>query len=464
MTEGLAEKQRQSFRGRAAMIVLLGLCLVGAAVSVQLAVIYHKSNADLAHQSHCAVDSKWDCDDVARSKYAAVLGVPVALWGLLGYGVMGLFAAWGARGRAPRHFPLGILSILVLCALGMAAYLAWVSAVILKTKCQYCAVLYGVNLALLAGLLWAFIARRKSPITALREDLRWLLDRLNVSFALAAGILGAVALALVLGPRLGRPSQDAPQPAPVENLVKKAPSVSPGPMRPGETQKAPRPLPKGKPPWVKEFVASDTPARGPVDADLYIVEFSDYECPFCQLSNAEVEKVLAKYGQRIRLYHRHFPLDMACFKQMRRPMHQHACFAAAASICAHAQGKFWTFHDRLFRLGKSINRESIRELARTQELDMGAFEACLVSPKTGEHLQRDIEAAVRKKIRGTPAFFMGGPLVEPSQPTRISLELFDRLFAAIDEEKRRRTGSAVPAASAAETKTAEPMAPQGTPP
>ncbi|MDX9999876.1 MAG: vitamin K epoxide reductase family protein [Polyangia bacterium] len=427
------------------MILLLGLTLVGAATAVELTVIYHRSNSDLGHRSHCAMQGEWDCDDVARSKYAVVLGVPVALWGILGYGVMAMFAGWGLARRAPAHFPLGVLALLVFFSLGMSGYLAWVSMVILKKKCQYCTVLYGVNGALALGLVWAFVSRRVSPIAALREDFSYLLDRLRASLVVACTVLAATAVAFVIGPQLGKAKQ-LPRPREASELIKRPAAHQEGPKTSGDRHSPLPPLPRGEPEWVRKLVAPHTPSKGPKDADLYIVEFSDYECPFCQLSNGMMEKVLAKHGARIRLYHRHFPLDTACFKRMRRQMHPHACFAASAAICAHQQGKFWLFHDAQFRLGRGIDRASIRGLARATGLGEEPFERCLKSADTARIIQEDIQAAVGLKLQGTPAFIMGGPLIDQFQPEGLSVEMFDKLFEALDQAKRdyeaRRAGGA----------------------
>ncbi len=159
------------------------------------------------------------------------------------------------------------------------------------------------------------------------------------------------------------------------------------------------------------MVTPSTPFRGPKDADLYIVEFSDYECPFCQMSNRIMEKILHKYGNRIRLYHRHFPLDMTCYKRMKRQMHPHACFAARAAFCAHRQNKFWTFQDAMFRLGARINKKTITALAGTQGLDIVRFKACVSGAVAKKQIQQDLAAGESLKLEGTPTFYMGGPLI-----------------------------------------------------
>lgn len=325
-----------------------------------------------------------------------------------------------------------MLLILLLVSITMSGYLAYVSMVILKKKCQYCAALYGVTGLLTVAYIAALVARRVNPIAALRDDVSWLLDHLQITGTIAAFVLGLTAVVLVVGPRLGK-GQAKPKKVAVESLIKKPPmprsSMGVGPQRPLPA------IPEGPPKWVAALVPEGTPGRGPKNADIYVVEFSDYECPFCQLSNKEMEKVLAKYGNRIRLYHRHFPLDMKCFKAMKRQMHEHACFAAAAAICAQKQKLFWTFHDALFRLGRKINESSIRALARKTGIDMAAFEACVKAPATKKRIKEDIDAAVALKVRGTPTFFMGGPLLDEFQPPGIAVEMFDKLFSALDKAK-----------------------------
>jgi protein-disulfide isomerase/uncharacterized membrane protein len=427
--------------GRIPLGIMLALALLGIGAAVELTVVYHQANVDLGHESHCKLSAEWDCDNVARSQYASLASVPVSLWGVIGYGFMAFLLGWGLSGRGPRHWPLGLLSVLVLLSVAMSAYLMYASFVVLQKKCMWCTVLYGVNGGLLVGLVATLVARRIGPIRAFRQDFGWLLDRLHVLGALSAAALGLAAIALVWGPRLGHAERER-EPVSMESLIKNpTPAARRGATNPDDARRQAGarplpPLPQGPPEWVKALVEPSTPGIGPKNADLYIVEFSDYECPFCQISNRQMEKVLAKYGERIRLYHRHFPLDKSCFRQMKRQMHPHACFAAKAAICAHKQGKFWDFHDKLFRLGKSISRESIRALAKKLGLDTKKLEACIAADSTEEQIQEDIRAAMALKIRGTPTFLMGGPLLDRFKPPGISLEMFDELFKAVDKAKR----------------------------
>lgn len=414
-------------RGRVLLIVLLLLSLVGVGVSVRLTVVYHKANASHSHKSGCAINAQWDCDNVARSPYAKLFGAPTSLWALLGYLLMAGFAAWGAFRYGPRHWPLGVLFLLVLAALASSSYLAYAAVVILKKKCLWCTTLYVVNIVMIVTLAGAFVRRSIGPIKAVRKDLTWLLDHLSELGKLAGvGVIGCLVVLLV-GPQLGRPAQ-ATQDRTVPELKDPPPQRQAG-------KKPKRPRPAEAPAWVKAMVAPSTPHRGPLTAELYIVEFSDYECPFCQMSNKMMEKVLAKYGKRIRLYHRHFPLDMTCYKKMKRQMHPSACFAAKAAFCAHRQNKFWALHDAQFRLGDKINKLTIINLARSVGLDMGRFNTCLTSAAADKQIQEDLAKGEKLKIPGTPTFFMGGPRIKRFSPESLSMQLFDKIFTLLDKAK-----------------------------
>ncbi len=408
------------------LIVALVLALLGIAVSVRLTVVYHQANSSFSHKSACAINAQWDCDHVARSGYAKIFGAPTSLWALLGYALMAIFAGWGAFRREDRHWPLGVLALLVLGALGMSTYLAWAAVVVLKKKCLWCTTLYGINLLLGGTLVGAFIRRGVGPVAAVRKDLGWLLDHQGALGWLAGGVVLACTVILALGPQLGRPGAASGSRRSTVELI----------THPSQTAGSPgRKAPPGPPAWVRKMVTPTTPFRGPVGADLYIVEFSDYECPFCQRSNRVMEKILKKYGKRIRLYHRHFPLDMTCYKRMKRQLHHSACFAARAAYCAHRQSKFWTFHDALFRLGSKISKDAIMRLAESQGLDMARLGRCVRSARARKKVAEDLAAGEALKVEGTPTFFMGGPMIKRFSPEGISVELFDRLFSLLDKAK-----------------------------
>jgi len=191
------------------------------------------------------------------------------------------------------------------------------------------------------------------------------------------------------------------------------------------------------PAWVKSMTTRDTPVHGARRPDLVVVEFSDYECPFCTRAHDNMLRVLKKYGKRIRFYYRHYPLDAACNTTLRSPMHRHACLAARAAICAHAQGRFWSFHDKLYRLKATLSRAAILGLATTVKLGRHKFRRCLISARTRRILQADLAAGNRAKLTGTPTFYAGGPDIKRFEFSSPRMKTFDSLFTLLDSQRNK---------------------------
>lgn len=161
------------------------------------------------------------------------------------------------------------------------------------------------------------------------------------------------------------------------------------------------------------------PARGPATAPVTIVAFSDYECPFCKRASATVAEVLRHYGDKVRFVHRDFPLSF----------HQHARLAAEAAACAQDQGKFWEYHDRLWK-ADDLSEGGLKSLAKETGLDVAKFNECLEKKPHSAAIDRDIEDGAAAGVNGTPAFFVNGRMLSGAQP----FEAFKQL---IDEELKR---------------------------
>jgi protein-disulfide isomerase len=163
--------------------------------------------------------------------------------------------------------------------------------------------------------------------------------------------------------------------------------------------------------------AAGRPGRGPENAPVQIVEFSDFQCPFCLNVFPTVTKVLATYGDKIHFVYRHYPL----------PNHPNARPAAEASACAAEQDKFWPYHDRLFSSAGKLSESDLKEHGAAIGLDMASFNTCVESRKYQKDVEVDTEAANALGVNGTPAFFINGRAVNGAQP----FEVFKRI---IDDE------------------------------
>ena len=157
---------------------------------------------------------------------------------------------------------------------------------------------------------------------------------------------------------------------------------------------------------------SPDPSRmlGRPDAPVVIVEFSDFQCPYCQKAYPTVQAVLKKYGEHVNLSYRDFPL---------RSIHPRAEIAAHASRCAGEQGKFWEYHNSLFELPNQLGNDELALHAATVGVDTEEFKACLDSNRYDEAIERDVQAGMKAGVTGTPAFFINGILVSGSQPVSV---------------------------------------------
>jgi protein-disulfide isomerase len=161
------------------------------------------------------------------------------------------------------------------------------------------------------------------------------------------------------------------------------------------------------------------PAKGPANAPVTIVEFSDFECPFCSRGKETVEKVLSAYPGKIRLVFRDYPL----------PFHSKAKKAAEAALCADEQGKFWEMHDRLFSDQSKLGVDDLKASAKALSLDTAKFDSCLDSGKLASKVDENMSAGEKAGVNGTPAFFINGRLLSGAQPLEKFKEVIDEELA-----------------------------------
>jgi len=168
-------------------------------------------------------------------------------------------------------------------------------------------------------------------------------------------------------------------------------------------------------------MAADGPSRGPDDAAITIIEFSDFQCPFCGRALPVMNELLEKYPDDVRLVYRHLPLDR---------IHSRARPAAEASACADEQGKFWPFHDLLFANSKALGDDDLRRFAGEVGLDIAAWEQCRAEGRTKQKVQQDFEDAQRAGITSTPTFLVNGILMGGAKPVERFSELIDAELAS----------------------------------
>ncbi len=176
-------------------------------------------------------------------------------------------------------------------------------------------------------------------------------------------------------------------------------------------------------------VAATGPALGPDSAPVTIVEFSDFECPFCRKATEIVKQVRERYPDEVRVVFRHFPLES---------LHPNAQRAAEAANCAGDQDRFWAYHDVLFEHADALEADALRGYATEVGLDVETWDTCMAERRHQKSVEADAAAARELGLSGTPAFFVNGIQVSGAKPLSefvrlIDAELAKKTLAAAEE-------------------------------
>jgi protein-disulfide isomerase len=163
------------------------------------------------------------------------------------------------------------------------------------------------------------------------------------------------------------------------------------------------------------------PSKGAPDAPVTIVEFSDFQCPYCATLFSTLKAIEKNYKDQVRIVYLQFPLSQ---------IHRDAEKAAEASLCANEQNQFWQMHDAMFADQARLGVDELRRKAAKISLDMAAFNTCLDSNKYASAIRADIAEGVKAGVKGVPAFFVNGRIYTGNQP-------YDEIQKAIEEELQR---------------------------
>jgi protein-disulfide isomerase/uncharacterized membrane protein len=343
--------------------------LMGLGVSLYLGV-QHAEAGDLA----CTIDATFDCGSVVRSEYSTLMGIPIAFLGSGFYaaaslgGLMALLKP-GEYERGGRLLTWGgIVSVL------FSAYLVWASMQLGKW-CLFCISMYGVNaLLLVAGMLWERSAKPGESDNAL-----WAMSTAGaVVFAATMVFYGQVSTSGASGD---------------PDVTTGAPSSALATLFEATTGKM--------------TLDGTEPIYGNPSAPYTVVEFADFECPYCGKVAPELKNLVDK-NPDIRLLFKHYPLSPICNSSVQRDMHPDACNAAQASECARQQERFWELTTLMFKNQSYLSSEDLLFLTAQVGMDEAAFNACMSNPLTETGVLSDISHANALGLHGTPALFLLG--------------------------------------------------------
>lgn len=239
---------------------------------------------------------------------------------------------------------------------------------------------------------------------------------MNNALAIVGAALASLMVGFYLGQQSAAPAEDlTPQLAAIQSSIdelKKAPAAA----QPARRRTGP------DPDKIHEVKVGGSPSKGVAEAKVTIVEFSDFQCPYCGRVGPTMTRLLKEYPDELRVVYKHLPLSF----------HQQALPAAKASVAAGRQGKFWEFHDLLFQNQRELGDEKFTELASSLGLDIAKFDADYKSSEVAREVASDMSEARRLGVTGTPGFFVNGKFTSGAKP-------FESFKAMVDEALKSET-------------------------
>lgn len=375
-------------RFRRKLLLVVALSLLGAWIAYEAETVHQQLDADTAYTSFCNVNHVVNCDVVLGSSWAKLGPFSVSLLALVFYCGLALLAAlaWLQTNVVTVRRVVTVMVLLMAGGLAFSVYMASIALGVLRSLCVLCTGLYVVGLANFAAI-WRLhrelqVSSHKQKQAALRRD-RWVYIGIGM-----AVILVAVAAAWDL-------SRTWREPTTAEDVLQKDPKFAA---------------------WFESLPVLTVPvdsrnARGPENAPVTIVEFSDFECVHCAALHEALEDTWRRAPNLLRIVFRYFPLDSACNPLVSSRFHPLACDAAIAAECAGQQGKFWQYHDLLFAHRTALRRERLAEFARQLKLDVPTFEKCLQDPSTRVIVESDVALGRQLGVNSTPTLFVNGRVI-----------------------------------------------------
>jgi protein-disulfide isomerase/uncharacterized membrane protein len=452
----------------------LVLCVAGAIVSGLLLLQHHgESGAVSAVNQVCGDGQTSGCETVARSSWSRVGGLPLAAIGVFFYGALVVLLVLLLAAPPESQEPLAFLALAALgTALVVDLVLLGVQALSIRAFCTLCLTTYVLNAATFA-LLWparrgaGAVSGTAGTTTGRLVIAGWTL----ASLAIAGGVLAAEsALAQREKARIGTllgspappaPSVPAPTPAPTsaaaaatqvaESHAPPPTTAAPAPAGGGDlkyyqdlskrlqetlddpqklaeyfTAKAAKEFEKAP---VQQLNLQDVPFKGPKNAPVQVVAYSDFLCPFCRNIATAFAQFIPQSGNRVVVYFKNYPLDKDCNASLARTIHPGACFLALGGLCASYQGKFEPYHDKVFSMElREPKAEDVVRLAGEAGLNADAVRTCLNDPRTKEQLAAQLEEARKVGVQSTPTLVVNGK----------KLPRVEDFVSVVDKEAQRK--------------------------
>jgi protein-disulfide isomerase/uncharacterized membrane protein len=367
------------------------LAFSGLADSVYLSISHYKVYTDIAYESFCALSKSINCDTVSQSPYSIFIGIPVPVWGIIGYAFI-LFLlpfAWSKEAQKQKMW-----SILFFISLAFSIYsviLAYISTFFIHSYCMMCIVSFGINFLL---LYYTWIIRKRfdklSIVKGMKLDIAFLWQKKKKTLPIFLSTLCIVAFLLISFPSYW--------------------NFTP----PVLSKSIPIGITDDGYPWV-----------GAKNPKIVIMEFTDYQCFQCKKMHFFLRKLVEKNSDKIRLIHRHFPMDHKYNPIVKEPFHVGSGAMALFAEYAQIQGKFWEMNDVLFAIAGSTNVLNIKKLADRVGLDYRALSYSINNKIIRYKVKHDIAIGMKLGINGTPGYVIDGKVYLGQIPPEILSKVLD---------------------------------------
>ena len=365
-----AESQVKPLSFRLYFWIIILLAGSGLAASIYLSVSHFRVFTDIGYRSFCAISRAINCDTVSQSPYAIFLNAPVPIWGIIGYTFLLIFVALFVRPKGSEGRGLAIAYTISLAFSGYSVILAFMSSYYIGAYCIVCIYTYAVNF-LLAYMTWLVRKRfeSKNYIRALKSDIKYLKQQPKMSVSIVGVLVCSIISIVSFFPAYW-------------NL-----ELSAGPLK----------LPTGITDDGHPWIGSDS-------EQIVITEYTDYLCFQCKKMNLYLREFVFRHPDKIKLVHRHFPMDSRFNPSLNAPFHEGAGIMALIAIHAAENGKFWPVNDYLFSIAGHGARIDINEIAAKSGLNVSKIKDALNDPDIRQKLMQDIQQGLKFGLTGTPSY------------------------------------------------------------
>lgn len=347
----------------------------------------------------------FNCHAVTSGHFSSFLHLPLWVWGMMGYFAVLNLASIAYLFPDLRSHSLALLAHVALFSVCVDGVLFVIMVAKVRYLCTFCLLTYAVNILILCAGTWALAKPWPQILGQFKEALRAFIPSTRRPLA---GLFFITLLMTSLGSVVLY--------AATQYVVQGAPGV----MRSQVANFVMK----------EQRVAVDTdgdPIEGAAHARVTLVEFSDFFCPACQKASRFNRILLAGHHDDVQLVFKNYPLDTTCNESIGRMVHPGACTAAAASECAHEQGKFWPLHDLLFARGREYDLSRLPSDVQRLGLNAEAYNTCMSSGRGLEAVRKDVAEGKRLGVGSTPTFIINGL----KMPGILSPAVFDMLLEVL---------------------------------